>query len=79
MTGVSSQNTILYHYIVTNDAISTFGHYGRGAKETTEDILGGNTQACCHERMLGRQSKLDIPISDQPGVLCQRKGRSSSR
>lgn len=79
MTGVSSQNRILYHYIVTNDAISTFGHYGRRAKETMEDILGRTEQACCNEKMLGRQSKLDNPISDQPGVLCQRQGCTSSR
>lgn len=31
---------MLYHDIVTNDLISTFGHYGRGAKEPMEDILG---------------------------------------
>lgn len=79
MAGVSSPNRILHHYIVTNDAISTFGHYGRGARETMEDIFGRTEQACCHERMPGRQSELDSPISDQPGVLCQRQGCSSSR
>lgn len=66
-TGVSSLNRMLYHYVVTNDAISTFGHYGRGAKEP-KDILGRT------ERMLGTQSTLDISYIRPAGGAVSKAG-----